>query len=372
MTKRKSKAEPELQLFSNEGSETVDVGRSPLLPERRETDLFVCDIMDAVPKADMPSMEHPVFSLSTKPDTRVRRYEHHDAFVEITPSVKGIATVHDRDILIYCISQTIAALNQGRPVSQHISMKAWDFLKATNRTTSGEGYEGLKAALERLAGTRISTNVKTGGDETFETFGLIESAKIVRETREGRMQEVSIKLSDWVYRAIQAKEVLTLHPDYFRLRKPLERRMYELARKHCGRQPKWVISLELLQKKCGSNSTLREFKRLVRTIVTQDEQHNHMPDYSVTIESDNVVFINRMNRKALKAPGTSTSKVDEPHISPETFTKARRAAPGYDVQALFHEWVNWWKETGKPDLKSPDAAFISFCKHRHERSPIRR
>lgn len=73
--------------------------------------------------------------------------------------------------------------------------------------------------------------------------------KIVRETRDGRMQEVEIKLADWVFNAIQAKEVLTLHRDYFRLRKPLERRIYELARKHCGAQNGWKISLALLQKK---------------------------------------------------------------------------------------------------------------------------
>ena len=51
--------------------------RSPLLPDRHPTgDLFVCDIFDAAPKGDMASMEHPIFSLSTKPDLRVRRYEH--------------------------------------------------------------------------------------------------------------------------------------------------------------------------------------------------------------------------------------------------------------------------------------------------------
>ncbi len=36
--------------------------------------------------------------------------------------------------------------------------------------------------------------------------------------------------------AIKAHEVLTLPPDYFRLRKPTERRIYEIARKHCGKQ----------------------------------------------------------------------------------------------------------------------------------------
>ena len=99
-------------------SETsVTNDRSPLLPDRREADFFVCDLMDATPKGDMASMEHPIFSLSTKPDHRVRRYEHGAVFVEVKPSSDGLATVHDRDILIYCISQLMAAVNSKQPVT---------------------------------------------------------------------------------------------------------------------------------------------------------------------------------------------------------------------------------------------------------------
>ncbi len=366
-------AQPQLDLIESdiEDADRGDHTRSPLLPTRHESDLFVCDILDAVPKADMASMEHPIFSLSTKPDLNIRKYQHGNVFVEVAPSVRGMATVHDRDILIYCISQTIAALNQGRPVAQTVRMKAWDFLVATNRMTNGEAYEGLKSALERLAGTRISTNVATGGQEVFENFGLIEGSKIVRATRDGRMQEVEIKLADWVFNAIQAKEVLTLHRDYFRLRKPLERRMYELARKHCGQQPSWAISFEVLQKKCGSTSTSREFRRLVKTIVKQDEEHHHFPDYAIEIQDENVVFTNRRSakfkNKAIAAAGASTG---EPKIDPDSFAKARKAAPGYDVQGLFHEWVSWWRDSGSPELKSPNAAFLAFCKKRHERAPL--
>jgi hypothetical protein len=56
------------------------------------------------PKDDMASMEHPVFSLSTKPDLNERRYENGRAFVKVTPSIKGLVTMHDRDIQIFCIS----------------------------------------------------------------------------------------------------------------------------------------------------------------------------------------------------------------------------------------------------------------------------
>lgn len=350
--------------------EEAEAGRSPLLPDRHPTgDLFVCDIFDAAPKADMASMEHPIFSLSTKPDLRIRRYEHGTRYVEITPSVKGLATVHDRDVLIYCISQIISALNVNRPVSQTVRLKAHDLLIATNRATSGEGYEGLKAALERLGGTRISTNLITGGEEVFENFGLIEKSKIVRQTRDGRMQEVEIKLSDWVFNAIRAKEVLTLHRDYFRLRKPLERRMYDLARKHCGQQEHWSISLELLQKKCGSNSTSKEFRRLVRTIVKQDEAHGHFPDYAVSMSEDDVSFTNRRNAK-IKAKQRIGDLFRDPQITDGGMVKARKAAPGYDIHGLYHEWVSWWRDSGSPDLTSPDAAFVSFCRKRHERAPI--
>ena len=245
----------------------VDVAqnRPPLLPDRHPTqDFFVCDIFDAVPKGDMASMEHPVFSLSTKPDRRQRRYELQDRFVEITPSVLGLATIHDRDILIYCISQLIAAANEGREITSKVRFKAYDLLIATNRMTNGQAYEALKSALERLRGTTISTNIITGGVEQLDVFGLIDRAKIVRQSREGRMQEIEVELSDWVFNAIRSNEVLTLHRDYFRLRKPLERRIYELARKHCGTKTEWRIGLKRLQNKCGSSSSVREFKRLVQ------------------------------------------------------------------------------------------------------------
>ena len=188
----------------------------PLLPDRHpQGDFFVCDILDAAPKGDMGSMEHPIFSLSTKPDTRPRRYEHNGVTIDIKPSVDGLATVHDRDVLIYCISSLIKGMNDGKEPQQVIRFQAADLLKATNRMTTGRGYNLLKAAMERLAGTRISTNITTGGQEIFETFGLIERARIVRETRDGRMQEVEVKLSDWVFNAIRAQEVLTLSPRVF-------------------------------------------------------------------------------------------------------------------------------------------------------------
>src|SRR3546814_5914880 len=94
-------------------------------------------------------MEHPFFSLSTKPDDRTRRYEHNGNVIEIIPSGKGLATIHDKDILIYCISQLVAKMNQGEQTSRTVRLQAYDMLVATNRQTSGEGYRLMADALTR-------------------------------------------------------------------------------------------------------------------------------------------------------------------------------------------------------------------------------
>src|ERR1700733_5601174 len=94
-----------------------------LLPQRHPNhDRFICDVLDAIPKDDMASMEHPIFSLATNADTRVLRYEHRNVVVEIAPSVRGLATIHDKDVLIYCISQVMAKKNAGEPLAQTLHL----------------------------------------------------------------------------------------------------------------------------------------------------------------------------------------------------------------------------------------------------------
>lgn len=314
----------------------------------------------------MASMEHPIFSLSTKPDRNIRRYEHGEHFVEIRPSSEGLATVHDRDILIYCISQLMAGKNQGKEVGPVLRFKAYEMLQATNRMTNGPGYSALKASLERLSGTRITTNIVTGGQEITRGFGLIEHFEIVRESRDGRMQEVEIKLSDWVFNAIEQKEVLTIHRDYFRLRKPIERRVYELARKHCARKQEWRISLSLLQKKCGSISCQREFRRLLNNIIEEDREFQHIPDYSVELEGgDMVIFRSRGTIPSYSNHGEDNHNL--PYISIEAYEEARVVAPGWDVYVLEQEWRNWMREWNTETPRDADAAFVGFCRKWYEK-----
>lgn len=331
----------------------------PLLPERyKQHDLFVCDVADAVLKDDMASMEHPFFALSKKPDTKVRRYENGKFWLEVVPSVRGLATIYDKDILIYCISQMIAGINDGCAPSPHIRIVAKDLLVFINRTTGGKDYEALRDALDRLDGTRIRTNIRTGGEEEYKGFGLIDSFEIRRSESSGRILDVAVTLSDWVFRSIEAKEVLTLHRDYFRLRKPIERRVYEIARKHCGKQDFWHISMETLKKKCGSQAPLKGFRHDIKELA----RSNHLPDYTLTINevNDTIRFENRQSMEE-KMPLDG----DFPLLDPETYHDARSVAPGHDIYHLEQEWRQWWCDSGRPELRQPGRAFVAFCRRRH-------
>lgn len=318
-----------------------------------QADFFVCDFFGVSPKHDLAAMEHPIFSLSTRPDQRILSYSHNGVQITITPSVKGRATIFDADILIFCISQLMAALNADKATSRTLTLTAHDLLVATGRETSGDSYKRLRDAFERLAGTRITTNIATGDEETTTGFGLIESWQIIRKTRAGRMVRVSITLSDWLYRAVLARSVLTLSKAYFDLRKPLERRLYELCRKHCGRQSEWTVSVTVLAKKSGSRSPLRVFRAMLRETISV----NHLPDYLLIEEPGDMIRVTP--RTAVIDPNASG-----PLLSVAALDKARQMIPGIDVYALEADWRAVWAASGRPRLRSVDNAFLGWVRKR--------
>ena len=296
------------KLESQAGSEKR--GRSKLLPARHiERDFFLCDVFDYALKDDGVSMEAPIFTLATKPDLSIWRWESKDGSrqVTVTPSVQGRATQFDKDVLIYVVSQMTEALNRERSDAKNriVRFTVYDYLVSTNKPTGGKEYARIELAMERLRGTSIKTNIKTGGQRVKEGFGLINRWKIVEKSPDDeRMIAVEVELSEWLFNAVQAHEVLTIHPNYFRLRKPLERRLYELARKHCGHQTTWSIGLALLQEKAGSKGILREFQRMLREIIEGDT----LPDYRMALdEADKVIFytkdMRRLTAGMAKRPG---------------------------------------------------------------------
>lgn len=87
-----------------------------------------------------------------------------------------------------------------------------------------------------------------------------------------------------------------------------------------------------------------------------------MPDYAVRLVDDVIEFQNRDAQSHTLAGVT-----DCPVLDPETYQQAKLAAPGFDIYYLEQEWQNWWFESGKPEMRSPDRAFVGFCRKRYER-----
>lgn len=260
--------------------------------EQQQLDLFVADLLDYTLKDDTSTMEAPLFSLSTKPDLEAWKWISPDGkkWLEVTPSTKGRATIHDKDLLIYLSSQLVAAMNlaikQGDKLpGRRIRFTPHDFFVATGKDTGGRAYANIESMIDRLEGTRLKTNIEIGNIDRRTSFGLIESASYLLEkdrknkNGEPRLTSIEITLSKWLYSALERKNILTISPRYFQLRKPLEKRLYELARRHVGDQAEWDIEESNLLKKTGSKAELREFRRMLKEIIADD----NIPEYRISI-----------------------------------------------------------------------------------------
>ncbi len=262
-------------------------------------DFFVANLFNWPVKNDQASMEHPFFSLAKNSPKTIRHYEHNGSSITIAPSAYGMPTIWDKDVLIYCCSQLVEGMRQGREPRQVVRLTAYDLLVSTNRDTSKRGYDLLRAALERLAGVRITTNVATGGMRIREGFGVLDWWRIIEKSpTNSRMVSVEVKLSDWFYRAVTNFEILTIDRDYFRLDGGIERRVYELCRKHCGNQERWVIGLELLYKKSGALTPLRNFRGAIKKLA----ESNHLPEYWLRYErtEDKLTVYPQSNKGGLR------------------------------------------------------------------------
>lgn len=178
-------------------------------------------------------------------------------------------------------------------------------------------------------------------------FGLIESWQVVCQGRSGkadakpgagRTLSVAVTLSEWLFRA-----VLTLSRGYLDLRKPLERRIYELAGKHCGRQPDWSVSVDTLLKKSGSASPRRVFRKMLRDMIAAD----HLPDYIMAEEPGDLIRFPRWGGVVEPVGGAG------PLLSEAALDKARAMAPGSDVHALAAEWRGVWDRRVRRPLARP-------------------
>ena len=324
-------------------------------------DFLVPDLFDGIGasfKSDMASMEHPIFTLSKNRDMRNLEYRRENISISIIPSNYGLPTVFDKDVILYCMSLLMREINEGKTPTRTIRISCHNLLVATNRLTNGRSYQRLKSAIDRLRGVSIKTNVRTNKREITRGFGLIESYEIIESSRvKDRMVRLEITLSEWLYNAVLGKDVLTINREYFRLGKPMERRLYEIARKHCGRAPEWEIGLIKLMEKTGSTGTLRLFRSRLKLIAKDD----HLPDYKIHVDNNDKVTFSQKN------PGKSLESItpDElPMIKRETILKGekivREAGTGWCYNNIREQFTKQLIDGFRPN--NVDGTFIGFVK----------
>jgi len=266
--------------------------------------------------------------------------------------------LRDKDIIIYAVSCLMDRKNKGLPIGQCVEFDLARFFIATNRAGGGTGYKDFLTSLKRLSGCRISTTIASGGKRHDKEFGLLDTwetyadntnppPKTTSETEcyDKKDQEkqpvprgrVRITLSNYLYEAIQGNDVLTLDRRYFLIGNLFSRRLYEIGRKHCGRQRSFRILLDNLREKMGFTSDIYVFRHKIK----EHEKKNSLPAYRLKYdrEKDLVYFIRR--QEEVKRTG------EEPQY-PEILTEPE-TTDFYEVTTLPEDLK---------DIQEPDGGLI--------------
>jgi plasmid replication initiation protein len=210
-------------------------------------------------KNDRTMMVWNFFAITKERVTELPVYDDGQVRIEVRGTSRGVATIWDKEILIYIASLMMDKMNRGEIPSRRLTFTANDFFRVVGIKPSGTAYQRILEGMERLQGTQIRTNIETGGKGEDRAFSWISDFAIEyhrdrNDTKE--MKSLTVELCDWLHRAIlKDNRMLTYHHAYFRLA-PLERRLYEIARAHCGQQGAFKINIEKLRVRVGSGTPL--------------------------------------------------------------------------------------------------------------------
>ena len=250
------------------------------IPQR---DLFALDSpLHGEIRGERSLMAFPFFALSKNAWMKPLTYDHATVSIEVRPSASGVATIYDKEIVLYIASLMAAKLEAGDRVEQDFVFTAHDLFSATGSNHSARSYGRLSEALERLQGTQIKTNIEAGGEGEEGFFSWLSEAKLhYSKTKSGerRLKAVKVRLCDWLYRAILLdRHVLDYAAVYFQLG-PIERRIYEVARSTCEEGNVLDIDLATFRLQIGYQNPLSNFKAALKQIVATDG----IPDYHLEL-----------------------------------------------------------------------------------------
>src|SRR6478672_13760663 len=167
-------------------------------------DLFLLDSpLYGEIRGERSLMAFPFFALSKNAWMKPLSYAHANVTIEVRPSASGVATIYDKEIVLYIASLMAAKLEAGEDVAQDFVFTAHDLFSVTGANHSARSYQRLSEALERLQGTQIKTNIEAGGEGEEGFFSWLSEAKLhysKTKTGEKRLKAVKVRLCDWLYR----------------------------------------------------------------------------------------------------------------------------------------------------------------------------
>lgn len=250
--------------------------------ERGQLDLFRALPGDFAPRDAQDLMAYPFFSLSKS--HRVAPIDFAAGKIAIRVEAvpdHGMATIWDADILIWAASQIVEARDAGLRTSRLMAATPYEILTFVGRGTSLRDYQRLKAALDRLQSTTISTTIRQPAEGRRHRFSWINEWQ-ERTDRNGRPDGVELIVPDWFYRAVLDDAlVLTIDRAYFDLTGGLDRWLYRIVRKHGGRQQNgWRFDFRHLHQKSGSLSPFKRFAFELRDIIRRQP----LPGYTLFAE----------------------------------------------------------------------------------------
>lgn len=227
-------------------------------------------------------MAYPFFSLAKTHRTTPIDFTAGDVTIRVEAVPEhGMATIWDADVLIWAASQLVEARDAGLTTSRLMAATPYEILTFIGRGTSLRDYLRLKAAFDRLQSTTVLTSLHQRSERRLHRFSWInEWTQLDRGP--GRPGGIQMILPDWFYRAIvEGALVLTIDKAYFALTGGLERWLYRLVRKHCGRQRSgWRFDFRHLHVKSGSLSPFRRFAFELRDIIRRQP----LPGYTLFVE----------------------------------------------------------------------------------------
>lgn len=229
--------------------------------------------------------EFPFFALSKKKQMKPMVFESEDVRIQINPGSDGIATIYDKDLLLYLASLMAERADQGETVEQSLTFTANDLFRVTDTNASARSYTSLRASLQRLQGTQIITNIETGGEGQEGAFSWVlkYDIKYIKDSRgERRVKAIEVMVCDWLYRAILTdRRIAAYHLGFFKLG-PIERRLYELALFNCQDGQDYVIQIGALAARVGCATDVRGLENLKKELRKIADQET-LPEYFVEV-----------------------------------------------------------------------------------------